>query len=254
MTDLRVDQASGRFDGDATAVEALICDSMLHSDIILTTESRRRVDLFARISRQGRWSVHHRGRGPLGECAVLADRNVWTVRKFHAYEIGPDLGPGDVEVAALALLEHVDTHVTVLVSVAHLPAGVEGIWSKRPARVIAYLRCVRRWKRLLRQWSHEHRPDAVLVTQDSNLNVFRLWVQKWIKVTWIGYTLPENLGSKGSLGRRFIDWPLARRVRNFTCQVLADAGKLAAASDHQRVRIRGTIRPRRKHLNWKATK
>ena len=80
-----------------------------------------------------------------GECALLARDDVWEVVRWQAYEVAPDLGPGNKVTALMVLLRHIETGRTLLIGVVHLPSAVEGKWDS--GRAMEYRRAVIRWRR-----------------------------------------------------------------------------------------------------------
>lgn len=240
---VRMDKNSGRWDKPAALMVKALTDSMEHSNITHLTEvaGKQRAPALKAACKKHDWALAHAGARPLGECAVVADKTVWSMYSWEPYEIGPDLGPGSIEVAVVAVLDHVESGIRLLTTEAHLPATVEGVWSKKTPRVLAYRKCIVEWKKVIKAAESKHHPDAVIITADWNLDLHKAWVRAWVKVTFPGYSLVKEIPKRGSHGAalngRLIDWCLTKNVKDATLDVLDGDG----SSDHKRVRIAGLI-------------
>lgn len=243
--DLRAAHLSGRFDRDPDDLRDELERVERWADIITLTEVDRnaRGDVLERFAREHGFQLLRRGNGTKGESAILVHTSVWRVRRWAAVMLAGDLdGMRGGQVAVLALLEHVETRATLLVSTTHTSSGVEGDWA-RGRRATEHRTAVQTWRRVVREWRRKHRPDAELIVADWNLDAHKPWVRAWIRSAWPGLLLPRQLPKQGSHGGRLIDWCLTRRIRRVQLIVM----RLTDASDHRGVRITGTIRPRKEH-------
>ncbi|MDF1603412.1 hypothetical protein [Nocardioides sp. YIM 152315] len=238
---VRLAHLSGRYNRPAWLLRRQLRDAAVSADIITVTEVDRPKRGKALRDVPGFLALRHGGGGDWGESAVLFRDGVWRVRRVGYYLLARDLdGMRKGQVAVLALLEHVSTGRTLLVSVTHTPSGVEAAWSSARAR--QYRDTSQTWRRLVREWRRDHRPDAELLVADWNLDAHKPWVREHTHAAWPGMkqVSPPPIG--GTHGKRLIDWPLTRRVRGVKVRILAKT----AASDHRPIGITGTIRPRKR--------
>lgn len=176
-----------------------------------------------------------------GEIALIVNAETGTEPvAAETIRIGPDLGPGN-EVYGLVCVVRLATGETVLVAESHLPSSVERKWLGRRGR--AYRAMVRRYRRAIREMRRLHRPDAEVIWADWNLNLRLAWVRRWAKKVWRGRPVGrQKMPTKGSHGRRLIDWPITRRLRKRRLTVLDQT----RGSDHRGVRLRAEIKHPRK--------
>lgn len=231
---------SGKFSRSANLLRAQVEAAAAVCDIITLTE----VDHASRgqvLADLDGFTLVRGHDGPAGESAILVRTNTWRVRAWSTELLVDDVPAARSRIVVpIALLEHIASGATLLLSPGHMPAGVEGSWKARTARVVAHLACVRRWRRLVRRWRRRYGPDAVLVVADWNLNLLRLWVRAWARTSWPSLRPPrrKNTGTVGDLGRRLISWPLGRHLLDLTLRVLAPD----PASDHRGVELHYVIR------------
>lgn len=188
-----------------------------------------------------------KGARGLAECAITVDDTVWELVRWASYEIGPDLGPGDVVNAVVALLRHRATGLTLLVWVAHMPSAVEGSWRERVRRVTEYVKAVVRLRKILREWSRLERPDGVAGAADWNLSLRKAWVRAWASRTFPGLKVADPARAADQrtawthAGGRLIDWFLTWGIRRPVAQVMGPDDH----SDHRRTLLRGVLTSRR---------
>lgn len=240
VAELHVDHMSSRFDRTPLSLFNAIRDSIKAGAEILTFTEVANDRRAAQLRAFG-WKVLRDDRGDLGEVAIAFNPQVWAVEKHRTYVLGPDSGPGGREVAIVALLRHVATKRTLLISTSHMPSAVEGRWGALTRRVRVYQSSLQNWRRIIRHWYRTEVPDGILITADWNLNLHRAWVRAYFRAAWPGVRIPVAWPKQGThAGGRLIDFPLGRRIRTLVFAVLpADP-----SSDHRRIRIRGTIAPR----------
>jgi len=152
------------------------------------------------------------------------------------------------------VLKRIDTGHTLLVSVSHLPAHVEGRNGWRTdldqwrARKAAYLSALKSWSTHVKNQDRKHRTDASLIVADWNLNLKEHWVQDLLANHWgksydrawrqfptTGGSLTGGavgpLGAPGkSSGDRIIDGSLIRRLK---VTVEPDLMARVRSSDHR---------------------
>ena len=233
---LRHVHSSGKFNVSESVLERDLDRFMAGSDLVTMTEvhTRRRASALEEPGWHRFWRPGHLA----GECGLTWRTKKWdlvsgtsqrlTGRTFRTARNG---GRKSVGHATTVLLGSVDSGRTVLVSVAHLPSNVESSsgrgWNHRvPDRVRAYKAAILGWRRDVRGMIEQHRPDAVMVTGDWNLDMKRSWVRHWLRSKWddVGIT---NLGWKAPLpdGGTLVDHRFGR-----TRKRLIDATFLARAS------------------------
>lgn len=186
---------SSRYDRKADELESDLDDWMGKSSIITLTE----VDMpraKGRMREKG-WG-HYNYPKPDGqdEAAILWRTDTWKwqagwVRKLNNKVFYNLQGkPADPIYAASVVLRHNRTGHRLLVSVAHLPAHVEGKnqWNtdaaKWKARKNAYLSSLRAWSGHISDQDRKRRADGVLVVADWNLNLKEHWVRAMLKDHW----------------------------------------------------------------------
>lgn len=199
----------------------------------------RRTALRRLLKRRG-YALLQKRPGPIAEVAIGVDREVYEIVRWNSVKIGPDLGPGDIVVATIALLRNLRTGEKILVGDAHLPATVEGARGFIPGdRSEAYRKCVQRYRRLVNKWTVAFEPDATIIWADWNLNAHRGWVCAYFAAAWPELRIPALPDGATHAGGRFIDFPLVRGFADIEI-TLVDQSK---ASDHtKRVLFRARIR------------
>src|SRR3982751_5404711 len=182
---------SSRFDRSADALEHDLDDWMQRASVITMTEvARSSKEQAMREAGWGYWNAPTSMGVRADDCAVLWDQSEWRqqdhwVRKLHGpwhsvYHVLAGLA------ATTTLLKHTVAGTTMLVSVAHLPSGVEaggqwrdfGSWWQN--RKTAHQNSVTAWATHLRDLSNKKKPDAVLVVADWNLNLKHDWVRNYL--------------------------------------------------------------------------
>jgi hypothetical protein len=201
---------SSRFDRSAASLEADMDDWMAHSSLITVTEVRR--DQKAATLREAGWAHYN---SPLGNnadvCAIAWKTSTWHrkdafVRKLSSVRYVRALAnkPGPPTYACNAVLKHVVTDQTLLVSVTHMPAHLEGHWAHPGtdawrARKQAYTDAMHGWSNLVLALERRYRPAGVLVVADWNLNLKEQWVRDYMAGHW----------TKAGLRRAWVHFPTA---------------------------------------------
>lgn len=241
---LQADHLSGRFDRAPALLRDQVAASLAAGSTIVTlTEVDRRPRAKALRSIEGTRTL--RAPGTTGETAILLDRATWKVVRWGARWVTGPVGPRRGVMLTWAIVRHRATGATGLVSVVHYPSGVEGSWRTRARAVLAHrsavakVRAVHRRKRRRRR--RNGRPlDFELHMADWNLNLHRAWVRAWVRSVWPALkAVPKVVTpSRGTHGKRLIDWPVSRRVVLRRLVVLPGH----PASDHRGVRLTGKVR------------
>lgn len=234
---------SGKFNRSAELLRAQVLAAAQWADVITLTEVNYD-DRGAVLADLDGWTLLRGHDGPQGESAILVRADTWRVRDW-ATQLLSDSVPAARNriVVVIALLEHVETGLTLLLSAGHMPASVERGWRARTARVRAHISCALAWRRLLRDWWRRYRPDGGLVVADWNLNLLRGWVRAWARKVFHAWRppAPDRTPAEGDLGRRLISWAIGRRLRGLHLRV----SRRDPASDHRGIRLTYWIRPRR---------
>lgn len=196
----------------ALLLQALLWSIKAGATVILHTEvaaPHRRTALRARG-----WKVaQDTSTRPRAETAISWSPKVWQDIAWQSRQVGPDLGPGDIIMATVAVLQHIDKGVIALFGVCHMPSSVEGSWWQKTKRVIAYQRAMIQYRRFVREMKREYRPDIQAVAADWNLSVLKEWVRTYLQGVWVGFTL-LIAGKMGTHGNRQIDaWMVRYRPR-----------------------------------------
>ena len=235
---------SGKFNRSAHLLRAQVLAAAQWADVITLTEVNYadRGDVLEAIDG---WTLLRGHDGPQGESAILVRSDTWRVHRWATHLLSDTVPAArNRVVVVIALLEHVETGLTLLLSAGHMPASVEKGWRARTARVKAHISCVLAWRRLVRDWWRRRRPDGGLIVADWNLNLLRTWVRDWARRIFRAWRppTPGDTARSGDLGRRLISWAIGRRLSGLKLRV----SRRDPASDHRGIRLTYTIRPRRK--------
>lgn len=239
QTPVRIDELSGRFDRKPSLLRAAVERSAKHADIILCTE----VTDPARAAALGMvgWTTHRNPAKDLNEIAILTRDSEWApIGRYEVAVLGPDLGPGGKVVAGIQALRNVHTGARLVVSIEHLPAGVEGRWARGQRRADAHRAAVQELRALHRTYRKHFKPHGEMAFADWNLNLHRKFVQDWIAEAWPALSVPrKEIVPKGGThaGLRLIDWFVRRRVVIHKWQIM----RATAASDHRGIHVEGVI-------------
>ncbi|HSX68117.1 hypothetical protein [Nocardioides sp.] len=235
-TELRIDEISSRWDRPVASLKADIDRSSAAADVILLTEVYDRRAALARIVPAG-WTLHQVTGSDLAEVAILTRDAEWVALHYSANVVGPDPGPGNRVVCGLAVLEHTNGH-RFMVSISHMPSGVESNWAGKRARI--YRRAVKGIEKLHTDRFFTYAPNAEAAFADWNLNAHRRWVRAYFKSAVRRMTFPRAaIVPKGGThaGGRLIDFFLRRgwRVNRWVILPATDG------SDHRAIRVHGQI-------------
>lgn len=190
------------------------------------------------------WTLHHHGGAGVGECAILTkDAQFSTVLHSGAIQIHPGGMRGRLKHPVFARVVIAETragHVQLLTN-AHLPAHLEGLWAAVPMssrlrvkrllktgnpRIRAWLAAVQSWRAQVHDLAAEYHVDDIVIGGDWNLDGHKKWVRDLVGKMWPG--LAMVVPSRADLGRkRAVGWGL-------TTMKPADISTLkAASSDHK---------------------
>ena len=109
---LRQDHRSSKWNKSPRSLHRSIVESAQHVDIITVTEAADG-DRPKALDLDGWTTVQDVRPWVEGECALLARDDVWEVVRWQAYEVAPDLGPGNKVTALMVLLRHIETGRTL---------------------------------------------------------------------------------------------------------------------------------------------
>lgn len=234
---VRIVKFSGYWGAPNETVREVLTDLMELCEVLLLTEvsSKKRWKLLD--SFEG-WTCHQdREHGDAAEVAILTKDSVVKVEHYQASVLGPDLGPGGREIGNWTLLRYFKTKGLLQIGDAHLPSATEGnFWTNKRSKVLRD--CVEVARQVNLRLRRKFKANAELFFADWNLNLHKIWVQKWIAKAWPGMSLPRpsirpRVGSHA--GRRLIDWFLRRNFRVTKWKVLPKTN----ASDHSPELIEG---------------
>lgn len=236
ITGVKIAEISSKWDRPSATLRADIAGAAEWADIILLTEVYDRRKALAGMQFPG-FSLLQNARDDRAEVAVLVRTSRWTVKTFEAKVIGPDPGPGNRVIAAIACLVHKDG-TRFMVSISHLPSGVEFDWSGSRAR--AYRAAVTEFRRLHYRTRQSFKPHGEAAFADWNLDLHKPWVRAWIKSAWPGLTVVREgvIPKGGTHGPRLIDWFIRRGYFYIATWRIMPA---TAGSDHRSIRVAGHI-------------
>ena len=227
--------SSGRYDKSPESLERALRRYARSADVITLTEvsAEKRAQAMKAIPGWG----HVRGTGgpAADESGIMWRDATWKLVAKYAHLLARDSGGVRLAVwSTTAVLIHRTTGQLLLISVAHLPAGVEGDYhGKMTPKVAAHTLATARWRQAINAVADEHHVDGILAAADFNLDYHQTWVREWadrkfgrLKPAWA-----DRLPDGGSHGRRLIDWALT--------DLRVTSAKLArddASSDHRPIR------------------
>jgi len=192
---------------------------MAHSSLITLTEISR--DWRSATLREKGWGHFNASAGGgADDCGIAWRTDTWHRKDAFARRLStmrfptvPGYRPIVPTYAATALLKHVSSDKTLLVSCAHMPAHIEGHFrypgtEQWRARKRAYTSAVDGWSTMVLNQSRRHKPDAVLVVADWNLNLKYHWVREYFHDHWKKAGLKgawQHFPTGGTHGNRIID-------------------------------------------------
>jgi hypothetical protein len=246
---------SSRFDRSADALETDLDAWMADSSLITLTEVDQNSKRAAMAEKGWRFHNARDSAGPgADEAAILWKVAVWhrkqvAVRRLISVRQQSKLAhkPQRPIWAASAVLKHAVSDQTLLVSVSHLPAHIQGnypaghdAWA---ARKVAYTTAMSTWSEHVLALQRRHHPDAVLVCADWNLNLKEDWVREYLHHHWARCGLrpawtdfPTSGGSIG--GNRIIDGSYYDGMK---VAAEPDLGYRVRSSDHRPYRESFTL-------------
>jgi len=196
---------------------------MENSSLITLTEVASS-DRASKLREQG-WGHFVASEGGRSDDAAIAwEKKTWRDQEHWAKKLHGSFGSGALLVSGLwcsdVLLKHVGTGQTLIVSVSHMPAHVNGtegfsnirnepaaIWA---ARKQAYQQGMDQWSTHVQDICRRKKPDALMVVGDFNVNLKDDWFRAYMKQHWkpLDLTLawkhfPTEGGTLG--GNRIID-------------------------------------------------
>ena len=246
---------SSRYDRTSASLEKAVDGWREQSSIITLTEVAN--DKRGATLREQGWG-YARAKKDYGrdECAVCYRKDTWAL-SWQGYKklnsrgrvfAGP-VCSGD------ALLKHKDSGHKLLITVTHMPSGVEGGgggWrtsnSYWKARREAYLSSLENWSTHIKALKRDKKPDAIMIVADWNFNLKKTWSrnllkdhfgsgykQAWVRFPTSGGSLHGGpvapLGSPGKgTGDRIIDGTLYSGLKVESAPNLMAT---TASSDHR---------------------
>lgn len=191
--------SSSLFMNTASSLEADLDVWMTKASLITLTEIQNNRRAATMRERGWRYFNAKRDQGydQCGVCWAIEDWHLqrsW-VRKLNdnAFTRGLTQRPSAPIVSCTVLLKSVQTGQTLLVSVVHMPAHVEGPggWrtdlAKWQARKAAYLSSLKNWSIHIEDLERKKRPDGTLVVADWNLNLKQHWVRDLLHTRFDGH-------------------------------------------------------------------
>ena len=179
---------SSRYDRTAASLEKAVDGWREQSSIITLTEVSR--DPRGATLREAGWG-YARASKDYGrdECAVCYRKDTWAL-SWQGYKKLNTRGrvfAGPV-CSCDALLKHKTSGHKLLLTVTHMPSGVEGgggRWNTHKsywqARRQAYLSSLETWSTHIKQLKRSKKPDAVMIIADWNFNLKRNWSRDLLK-------------------------------------------------------------------------
>jgi hypothetical protein len=186
---------SSRFDRSAASLEHDLDDWMTQCSLITLTEISN--DQRARKMYEANWAYYNNKKSDgQDECGIAWRRDVWRRTSGRVIKLNNqeyyrrDGRVADPVVAATVVLKRYNSGHKLMVSVTHMPAHVEGAggWrtteNKWRARKNAYMSSMTNWSVHMAALESHHRPDAILVIADWNLNLKEHWVREYMRTAW----------------------------------------------------------------------
>lgn len=245
---------SSRFDRSVASLETALDQWMADSTLITLTEVA--TGNRAQALREKGWGYYNATQqgGRADDAAVCWRKDTWreqqhwirklTGRYRSVYQYLSGIWTSTV------LLKHTGSGHTLLVSVSHLPSGVEGLggrhWSQADefwrARKEAYQSSMKHWSTHVRSLVRSKRPDAVMVVADWNIDLKDQWFRAYLHEHWgplgLKHAWQDFPTAGGSLGgNRIIDGTLYSGLSTEGAHLLPRS----ASSDHRPYRESFTL-------------
>lgn len=188
---------SSRYDRSVESLESDLDTWMSKSSLITLTEvaSEKR----ARALREKGWGYYNATAegGRADDAAICWRRDTWLekqhwLRKLH----GPFHSTHQVlsgNWSTTVLLRHTESGDTLLVSVSHMPHGVEAqagfkttgeYWEDRKK---TYQESIKAWSTHIKDLTNKYKPDGALVIADWNVSLKLNWFRDYLADHWKGY-------------------------------------------------------------------
>jgi hypothetical protein len=191
------------------------------------------------------WDLTHKGGPGMGESAILTKIERWPhILEQTWFQL--DQGGGKRRLAngiyaPCVVVEDSDGHQVIFTN-AHLPAHIEGIWSRLPMRsrtkvnallktggvvppIRTWITSVRAWRVYVNRMRRRYPHAQVVVTGDFNVNYHRPWVAQLLARIWPELHVAAT--RQGDLGSRTIGFVLT------TMAFREGEVIVATASDHK---------------------
>lgn len=172
------------------------------------------------------WTLSHDDSGPgRGECAIVTNDKLRTVVETRWIKLTDGGGKGRLTrpTYAIVVITRAPSGRVTLLTGAHLPAHIEGIWAHipLPARVkvkalfragkvnggiLQWIEAVQRWQAGVTRLAAEHHADDIIVAPDGNVDAHKPWVREMISRAWPGLRL--TVTKDNDLGNRAVGWVL----------------------------------------------
>lgn len=234
---------SGHYSESAAHLAAWVTDAVRRTSLLGGTEvyGKPRTDALRNTLHKHHWGLHSGQHGDADQLFHAWDNDVWEVEYREEYVVthrtyvrvgGATAPPSGVIVTGL---RHRPSGHRLMRVLHHLPAGIEGNagpghifkWYGRAAMLVD---AVRGEHALLKHLRAKHKPDAVMLGGDWNLNFERLAVRHFMRGIFPAARLNTvTFKGSGTLGKRFIDMFLLWRL----AEVDAPAVRESGASDHR---------------------
>lgn len=181
----------------------------------------------AALSKDGDgWTVSHDDGPGRGECAILTKDSARTVVETRWVKITDGGGRGRLArpvYAIVTITKSTRTGRVTLLTGAHLPAHIEGIWARIPlpdrikvrvlfrrsnvnGGILQWIEAVHRWRGHVMRIAAEHQVDDIIVAPDGNVDAHKRWVRRMIGRAWPGLGLAVTKGD--DLNNRAVGWVL----------------------------------------------
>ncbi len=242
MQQVRHVHQSMRFDRGEAAIRAALADHRANATVITGTEGGN--PRFKELLKAKDWGVRREpGDHNRDDVWVTWNEKVWEPRTGFVRQLSDETYDGRRVHLAVQKLRHIELRTRVFFMVHHLPAHIERDFknqNRKNVRVRAYNESLEAIRKLIIELREEHPRAHYVVTGDWNLDFHKPWVPRTLARRLSGAGLrktPVAAGTKGTHGRRLIDWAYS------DLPARGAVLPLSRASDHHPVAMTFTIHP-----------
>lgn len=231
---------SMRFDRPEATIVAALKEHRTNATVVTGTEGGN--PRFLGLVKADGWGLRREpGDHNRDDVWITWNEAIWEPRVGWVQELSNETYDGRRAHVAIQKLRHREEGTRVFFMCHHLPAHIEREFKNqnlRNVRVRAYNESLRTLRELVPRLREKHPNAHFVVTGDWNLDFHKPWVPHRLGTRLAGTGLRKAAiprGTKGTLGKRLIDWALT------DLRASGDVLPHIKASDHRPVSLTYTI-------------